>query len=253
MVRKTISCAVTILMAASLIWAANDPWKSKPYQQWDDKDLRRIFNESPWAKVVQTSSSSTSSPEPAGMPAEPSSAGPGQQTRGMGGGGGQYPQPSSPSPTSQPQQSASTQYVVRWVSSRTIREAAIRSAELKGQLKPDDAAKDLAQTVDTYQVLVAGPNMKAFQGADETTLKNGTVLEMKKTKGKLAPSEVKIDRGSDGSIQSVVFLFPKKSANGEPSIGTDEKGADFLTRVAGAKINVSFDFSKMEDSQGRDL
>jgi hypothetical protein len=252
MVRKAISGAVTILVAASLIWAANDPWKSKPYQQWDDKDLRRIFNESPWAKVVQISGTSASSYDSGGVPAEPSNGSPGQQARGVGG-GGQYPQPSVPSTTSQPQQSAATPYVVRWVSSRTIREAAIRSAELKGQLKPDDAAKDLAQTVDTYQVLVAGPNMKAFQGADEASLKNGTVLEMKKTKEKLTPSDVKIDRGSDGSIQSLVFLFPKKSANGEPTIAPDEKGADFLTKVASAKINVSFDFSKMEDSQGRDL
>jgi hypothetical protein len=72
--------------------------------------------------------------------------------------------------------------VVRWVSSRTIREAAVRNAVLKGQLKPDDAPKDLVQTVDTYQVLVAGPNMKAFQGVDEATLKNSTFLEMKKTR-----------------------------------------------------------------------
>ena len=253
MVRKAISCAVTILVAASLIWAANDPWKSKPYQQWDDKDLRRIFNDSPWSKVVQISSSSASTYDSGSLPAEPSSASPAQQTRGMGG-GGQYSQPSVPSATPQPQQSAATPYVVRWVSSRTIREAAVRNAVLKGQLKPDDAAKDLAQTVDTYQVLVAGPNMKAFQGVDEATLKKSTFLEMKKTKEKLTPSDVRIDRGADvTSIESVVFVFPKKSANGEPTVAGNEKGADFSTSAAGAKINVSFDFSKMEDSQGRDL
>jgi hypothetical protein len=253
MVRKAISCAVTILIAASLIWAANDPWKSKPYQQWDDKDLRRIFNESPWAKVVQISSSSVSAYDSGSLPAEPSSASPAQQTRGTGG-GGQYPLPSVPSPTPQSQQSTATPYVVRWVSSRTIREAAVRSAVLKGQLKPDDAAKDFAQTVDTYQVLVAGPNMKAFQGADEDSLKNAALLQMKRTKEKLTPSDVKIGRTADGtSIESVVFSFPKKSASGEPTIAPDEKGADFSTSAAGVKINVSFDFSKMEDSQGRDL
>jgi hypothetical protein len=84
MVRRAISCAVTILVAASLIWAANDPWKSKPYQQWDDKDLRRIFNDSPWAKIVQITSSSASAYDSGAMAAEPSSASPAQQTRGMG-------------------------------------------------------------------------------------------------------------------------------------------------------------------------
>ena len=104
-----------------------------------------------------------------------------------------------------------------------------------------------------YQVLVAGPNMKPFQSADESALKNNTLLETKRTKEKLTPSDVKIQRNPDGSIESVVFLFPKKTANGEPTIPPNEKGAEFTAALNGTKINVSFDFSKMEDSQGRDL
>lgn len=81
MVRKIIYSTATILVAASLIWAANDPWKSKPYDQWDDKDIQTIFNDSPWAKVVQIANSL---PSDSGMPPEPSSASSGQQSRGMG-------------------------------------------------------------------------------------------------------------------------------------------------------------------------
>jgi hypothetical protein len=33
MFRKVVLSAATVLVAASLIWAANDPWKSKPYDQ----------------------------------------------------------------------------------------------------------------------------------------------------------------------------------------------------------------------------
>jgi hypothetical protein len=256
MLRKVVSAAATVLVAASLIWAANDPWKSKPYDQWDDKDIHRIFNDSPWSKVVQiTSSSPSTAPSDSGMPAASSSAGSSQPARGMGG-GGQYPQSPQSSggyPSSQPSPAAATPFVVRWVSSRTIREAAIRSAVLKGQLKPEDASKDLQQPVDMYQVLVAGPNMKAFQSADEGNLKNSTFLETKRTKEKLTPSDIKIQRGADGSIESVVFLFPKKASSGEPTITPNEKGADFATSVGGVKINTSFDFSKMEDTQGRDL
>jgi hypothetical protein len=251
MVRKVVSCAATLLLAATLIWAANDPWKSKPYNQWDDKDIHRIFNDSPWSKVVQIGSSS---PSPSGMPADSSGAASGQPTRGMmGGGQGQNPQPAGQSTYPQPSSTAATQFVVRWVSSRTIREAAVRNAVLKGQLKPEDAPKDLAQPVDMYQVFVAGPNMKAFQSVEESTLKNNAVLELKRSKEKLTPSDVKIQRGADGSIESVVFLFPKKAANGEPTIPPIEKGAEFSASLNGTKINVSFDFSKMEDAQGRDL
>ena len=249
MVRKIIYSAATVLVAASLIWAANDPWKSKPYDQWDDKDVQRIFNDSPWSKVVQIGSSSLTAPA---MPADTSTASPGQQSRGMGG-GGQYGQPSVPPQTPEPSSTGETPFVVRWVSSRTIREAAIRNAVLKGQLKPEDAAKDLAQPIDMYQVLVAGPNMKAFQSADENAIKKSAVLELKRTKEKLAPSDVKIEHKADGSIESIVFLFPKKAANGESAIPANEKGAEFSTSLSGTKINASFDFSKMEDSQGRDL
>jgi hypothetical protein len=248
MFRKAVLSAATVLVAASLIWAANDPWKSKPYDQWDDKDIHRIFNDSPWSKVVQIG---TSSPSP-GVPAETSAASSGQPTRGMGG-GGQYGQPSAPAQTPQPTSTSETPFVVRWVSSRTIREAAVRNAILKGQLKPEDASKDLAQPVDMYQVLVAGPNMKPFQSADESALKNSAVLETKRTKQRLAPSDVKIQHGADGSIESVVFLFSKKAASGEPTITPNEKGADFVATPSGVKISASFDFSKMEDTQGRDL
>lgn len=247
MVRKIIYSAATLLVAASLIWAANDPWKSKPYDQWDDKDIQRIFNDSPWSKIVQIASSS---PSDSGMPPEPSTTPSGQQ-RGMGGSGGQSPSSGGYQTPQAP--SSATPFVVRWVSSRTIREAAIRNAILKGQLKPEDAAKDLAQPIDMYQVLVAGPNMKAFQSADESAIKKSAVLELKRTKEKLAPSDVKIDHKADGSIESIVFLFSKKAANGETAIPPTEKGAEFSTTLSGTKINASFDFSKMEDSQGRDL
>ncbi len=104
-----------------------------------------------------------------------------------------------------------------------------------------------------YQVLVAGPNMKAFQSADESAIKKSAILELKRTKEELAPSDVKIEHKADGSIESIVFLFPKKAANGESAIPTTEKGAEFSASLSGTKINASFDFSKMEDSQGRDL
>jgi hypothetical protein len=252
MVRKSILSVAAILVAASLVWAGNDPWKSKSYQQWDDKDIRKIFNDSPWAKVVQVSTSS--SMPSGGVPAEPSTSNPGQGNRSMM--GGQASQPSIPSDNQQAQTTQATQtpFVVRWVSSRTIREAAVRDAMLKGQLKQDEATKELSQPVDTYQVLIAGPDMKAFQAVDEARLKGSTLFQTKRTKEKLEPTEVKIERGPDGkSIQSIVFSFAKKTANGEPTIAPDEKGADFSTSAGGLKISTSFDFTKMEDSQGRDL
>ena len=48
--RKRMMGGLAVLMVALLAWAGNDPWKSKPFQQWDQKDITQILQESPWAK-----------------------------------------------------------------------------------------------------------------------------------------------------------------------------------------------------------
>jgi len=249
MVRKSISVLAAILVAVTFLWAANDPWKSKPYEQWDEKDIRRIFEDSPWSKVVQVASSSGTDSV---APLDNSSRTPSSRA-GM---GGQYPQASAaPEPqVGQVSQANQTPYIVRWASSRIIREAAVRRLVLDGKLKQEDAAKEIAQPVASYEVVIAGPEMKPFDIAEPDNLKRGTYLYTRKTKEKLTPSEIQIIRSPDGtSIQNVIFVFPKKSATGESTIAPDEKGADFFTAPAGIKISTSFDFSKMMDSQGRDL
>lgn len=46
-----ISASMLLLgTLAALAWAS-DPWKAKPYQQWDQKDVAKILNDSPWAKT----------------------------------------------------------------------------------------------------------------------------------------------------------------------------------------------------------
>ena len=256
MVRKSILSAATLLIAASLIWASGDPWKTKPYQQWDAKDIQKIFNDSPWSKTLQGGNPLTSAKGGGGDNIEETTN---SSNRNLVTRPGQDPHgsqsvasgPDTSLPVDAPGQWV---YVFRWVSSRTIRAAAARREVLAGHLKEEDGAKQVAAPIDTYQVLVAGTYMGAFQGANEARLKAATFLQTKRKKEKIAPIEVKIERSPDGkSVQSVVFSFPKTSSTGEPTISPDEKGADFGTSAGGQKIGASFDFSKMEDSKGRDL
>ena len=227
MVRKILYSVATVLVAASLIWAANDPWKSKPYDQWDDKDVQRIFNDSPWSKVVQIGSSSTNC-SPA-MPADTSTASPGQQSHGD---GRRRPRTANPQ---FPRKLGGAIFNRRDPLRGSLGFVAERFAKLpyatlilKGQLKPEDAReRDLAQPIDMYQVLVAGPNMKAFQSADENSIKKSAVLELKRTKEKLAPSDVKIEHKADGSIESVLFLFPRKPQTVSPRYRRMKKALSF--------------------------
>ena len=51
--RKISLIAAGCMALAVAVWASGDPWKDKPYQQWDAKDLQKIFQDSPWAHIVR--------------------------------------------------------------------------------------------------------------------------------------------------------------------------------------------------------
>ena len=251
MLRKIFLCGSVALLLAAMVWAGDDPWKAKPYQQWDAKDVRKVLDASPWARSVQVeapwiSGGDAGAADSGGAASRPSPMGPAQAQRpGANGaadvGGGA-------------QTVATVTFVVRWASSRTVREALLRGAILAGQITEEAAAQQLAQPVETYEIVVAAPDMKPFQSVDEKILQNGAFLIDRKTKQKLSPTSVKIQNTDDGKrIQSVAFFFPKKSDTGISTISAEEKTVDFLSVVTNVKIQVSFDISKMTDTVGRDL
>jgi len=256
--RKAILSASVMLVLAVVVFAGNDPWKAKPYQQWDEKDVRKILGDSPWSKVIQVEATWKNMKDPL---ADNSSQPPTTNTPSPAPKMGQSP-PTSANAGGMPaggavdsgNSAAQATFAVRWVSSRTLQRAAVRNAELAGQLKPEDAEKQLANAPDVYEVALTGPDMRPFQSADEDTLKLSSALIDKKSKQKISPSKVEITRTADGKkVQALAFIFPKKAGNGEPAIPEDEKSVDFICDTNGAKIHAGFDLSKMQDSQGRDL
>jgi hypothetical protein len=145
-------------------------------------------------------------------------------------------------------------FMVRWISSRTFREALLRDRILRGQMTDADAQAELAKPVEGIEVAVVGPDMTPFQSLDENALKSAASLTPKHSKEKIAPSAARIQKTQDGSkIAGVLFIFPVKSENGETTIGTDEKTVEFVCTAGKFTLKSSFDVSKMADSQGRDL
>jgi hypothetical protein len=49
--RRRFVIAVILLLAVDL-WAG-DPWKEKSYKNWNENDVRKILNDSPWSKRIQ--------------------------------------------------------------------------------------------------------------------------------------------------------------------------------------------------------
>lgn len=254
--RKAVLSGVAVFVLAALVWAGGDPWKTKPFSQWTEKDLQAIFQTSPWAKAnVQAAgawrpmgSETMSGPTPgaiAGSSTDNSKASQGSLGEQMGGA----------EKSKNAEAVAATQvYTVLWWSSRTIRAASTRHAVLQGSLKQDDAERIVAQPKEEYEVLVQAQNMHIFQDRGEKAFEKVCYIEARKSKRKLSPTHVAFQRGPDGeTVVGVVFFFPKKEKNGEPTIAVDEKDIDFFLQVGAARLITYFEPKKMVDNQGEDL
>lgn len=266
--RKAMIGLSAVLTIGLVAWASSDPWKDKPYQQWDQKDIQHILTSSPWSKTVsvEAKGQANESQVPQSSPTAAQSAPSNSSGDSSGGAIGNGPRPGGMSGGSAPASSGGIggypsasgapeiAFSVRWLSSRTMREALVRNAVMSGSMTQADADKDLAQPVDAYQVFIAGSQMAPFEPLDETSIKQGATLTTKKTKQKIEAEKVEIQRSPDGkTIRGIVIWFPKKTATGEVTIGPDEKGAEFAFAGGSVSIKMSFDFSKMYDAQGRDL
>lgn len=252
--RTVAKISLGILLMAALAWAS-DPWKDKSYQQWDQKDISKVLNNSPWAKEITVAApwkggNASNMQAPMGAPPQGSEGG---QTP-MGGGGEGGGMQSAPAPgMAAPQMENQATFRVRWLSSRTMREALVRLQIMDGKLNQASGEQYVAQEPPDYQIVLFGPDMSPFANLDEAAIAKEAYIEMKKSKVKFAPSDVKIQRSADEkTIQAVTFSFPK-TANGQPTITPDEKGIQFACSLPGVTMKFNFDPQKMADKQGRDL
>jgi hypothetical protein len=250
------SIAILGVLILSYAAQAGEPWKEKPYLQWDSNDIRKVLFESPWAQIVVVDApwrSSLAAAQAAAAGTAPQPSGP----YSMGGMQGAQPAPMSGGAAPNPEagnQIPRVKFLVRWVSALAVREAMARSAILEGRMKEAEAAGALAQPTPGYVLLVAGPDMTPFADAEEMELQTSTFLKPKKSREKIAPSKVEIQRDPETKkVISVFFTFPTKTESGQATIGPDEKGAEFICMRGGLTIKTSFDLRKMADSQGREL
>lgn len=250
--KKTGLLVASILAVIAIAWAGGDPWKTKTFDQWTEKDVMDILQNSPWSKPnlqVQgawhpegTSQMTGGSTGIAGSSSDTSHMN-GPTTDKMGG-----------AERNAEAASAQATYSVFWWSSRTIRAASYRRAVLKGTMTEADAEKSLTAVPDDYMILVQGTNMALFQVRGEDAFMKAAYLEPKRLKEKISPSKVEFLKAGDGqTVTGAIFHFPKKTANGEPTIASDEKEIDFYLQIGGSKLLTYFDPRKMDDTKGEDL
>jgi hypothetical protein len=244
--------AIAVILAAVAAARAGDVWKTKPFDQWTEKDIQEILQTSPWAKAgVQPQGAW----HPDGMSQATGTTGiPGSSTDNSHVSAGATTD--KPGGTEKQDAAAAAQatYSVFWWSSRTIRAASMRRAVLKGSMTEADAEKTVANVPDDYMILVQGTNMQVFQHRGEEAFAKEAYIQLKKNKQKLSPTKVSFLKGSDGqTVTGAVFYFAKKTAAGEPTIAPDEKEIDFYLQVGDSRLLTYFDPKKMVDAKGEDL
>lgn len=249
--------AALLALAVVAVARAGDAWKTKPFEQWTQNDVRQILHDSPWAKVENVPADW----KPSRYGATNEQAGPAPTTGSGSTMGDQkitYGGPSGAPKSAGEQPMGSTEgqatYYIRWNSSRTVHEALIRDAILSGKMKESDAGKYLSAPITDYEVLVVGPDMTPFQHSTPDELKAKSFLRGKQSKIEANPTNVNMVRSPDGDrLTAVVFTFPRKTADGKDVAAPQEKGLRFECKLKDVSLNATFDPRKMADQKGPDF
>lgn len=193
--------------------------KQKPYKVWNQNDVRKILNESPWAKRIEVQGGPT---EHAGME-PPENGGTSESAAGEesdAGGGGR-----------EENDRARMTFVVRWVSSRTMRQAWVRGEVLQKRISESDTDKYLPPPSDDSQLLIVGRDMSFFKKLDEATLRARSFLLLTESKQRISPSAVEIVRLPDGKgITGILFRFPKKLLVRPSTLSMDDNDLKFVSQ-----------------------
>jgi hypothetical protein len=223
------------------LWAG-DPWRQKSYKLWNENDVRKILNESPWAKRIEVEGRRAKHPGMESADEDGTSEGDASEESGEGGGRGED------------NERGRITFVIRWASSRTMRQAWARGEVLQNRISEIDTDKFLPPPSDDAQLLIVGRDMSLFEKVDEVTLLAKSFLLRTKSKERISPIAVHIVRLPDRKgIKGILFHFPKKPLVNPSTPSIDDRDLKFISQAGATEIKTTFDLQKMVDNDGIDL
>ena len=240
---KGVFLVFAATLCATLLFADNKPWKSKSFQQWDAKDIQQIMTRSPWVRVTGIPRSWLSVAEKNVAPEQE-----------IGGGIRSMPGPGGSTDRESEESQRQLQVYVYWDSAHVMREASARNAMLHGMMKDSEAEQYANASQEEYQIVLYMADMTPFVKNDEKFFLDKAYIETKRGKLKLPPSNIKYDRDSSGGLKDVIFLFPKRTSSGDPTVAPTEKQVTFDCDFGGgSRVHVNFDIQQMLGASGLDL
>ena len=224
--------------------AAADFWQSKPASEWNEKELQKILNNSPWAHQISVSVNGPTPPsigrggppvsDDTGAPA-PISAGGGGGRGGRGGGGGG----GLPDAAGEAGGGASTPIVIRWQTAMVVKQALVRMKFGPAETSAD--AKQMLEREDPgYVISLSGPLRPFLRGNGDALKKSIMDVSSLSAKGKdtLKPMSVEIG-GAARSIE-IMLIFPKSAA-----YTLEDKEVEFSTRLSDLPLRSKFRLKDM--------
>jgi hypothetical protein len=238
---KPLGLLLGLLLGATLLWAGDKPWKAKPYQQWNEKEVESILTDSPWVRITPIQRSWRPGSETEFKPQQRSSGGARGQTTTTA-----TAPTTAPDGTGEDTQEMNVQ--IYWQSSRVMRAATARQAVLHGEKV--DVEKYVSEPQGEYQIIVRMQDMTPFRQHDEKFFQDNAFLQTKKGKDKISPTHVVYEKNSTGLVEDAVFFFPKTTSSGASTVSADETDVQFSCKIADTMVRVGFRLRDMVDQSG---
>jgi hypothetical protein len=230
-----------VVLLPAMLWAA-DFWESKPFTDWNDKELRRILTNSPWARQTNTVMTNA---RPNLPPADsPVSGFPGADASlsrepnfgragSLGAGPGITP-PDAPLEQGLP-------LIIRWQTALPIRQAQMRGKYGKEAVTAPGARKLLDQDPTLYVISVTGiPGALVTLGGTENAKRSIQDQTTLTARGKPALHPNAVEFVPAGDTADVLVAFPKTS----PFTPADQE-IDFASRIGTVEVKYRFRLKDM--------
>jgi hypothetical protein len=214
-----------LIVSALCVWAA-DFWTTKPFTDWNEKEVAKILSDSPWAAKVTVSMGFNAGP--AGPQGDGANSDPGV---GGGGGGGDFGGGGG---------GGGVSVGLVWQTALPIRQAVVKR-QYGAEAGTSPEAKAKLDRVDQLYVLtlsgVPGPMLGATQGDKKAALLDLTTITVS-GKPPLKAADVQVSGGR--GTASVSFLFPKTT-----QLTVEDKEVEFSTKFDKTPIKKKFKLKDM--------
>jgi len=238
---------VLLVVSALCIWAA-DFWTTKPFTDWDEKEVTKLISNSPWAAKI------TIAGGVGGGPAGIAETGGGRGGRGGGGGGGgRGGGPQGDGANSDPGVGGGggggdfggggdggVSVTILWQTAMPVRQALIKR-QYGAEAGTSPEAKAKLDRVDQVYVLtligMPGYALGAAQGDKKAVLLDATMLNVS---GKPPLKAVDVQVSGGRGAANVSFLFPKTTP-----FTVEDKEVEFVSKFGITTVKHKFKLKDM--------